>query len=178
MSDELTPCPTCGALPQPEAPAARVPMSDTQRYDALLTRAPEAPLFSEFGNLPDGYDLDGGEGAPGRELLRSVLLTWARLWQRFNPAVAAAIFPVSQAMIEEVAPTVDDYFASCNEITALDMGDLVQMLASPRVCTVADMAAMTNASEAVITNAVAEHINLSLGDLSGVSPTIWCERGV
>jgi hypothetical protein len=119
-----------------------------RRYDALRNLpAPTRPVLDHYGRDMWGYDLGGpagdgegidegaeepdyGDGAPGQGLLRDALVTFARLWQRFDVTTAGVVFHIDPGLIAPLQIFLDD-FAGQQPVEHL-LRQCVQLLSSAR----------------------------------------------
>lgn len=162
-------------------------------YEAF-GRAPHG--FDQGGPDGEGDDedksfdeTDFGDGAPGRELVREALLFWAVCWQAFDAETAASVFNLSQVLIEEVAPADDEWRGvPATESSDHKFPNLVQIVSLLRYqyihnetpgergtaipCTVAEVAALLNATEEAVKSAVERHYWMFFGPDRDGSSTI------
>ncbi|OJW27932.1 MAG: hypothetical protein BGO58_00650 [Sphingopyxis sp. 65-8] len=134
-------------------------------------------------------ETDFGDAAPGRELVREMLFFWAVQWQAFDAETAASVFNLSQALIDEVVPADDEWLdVPSIETTDYKFPNLVQVVSILRhqyidsdtpgeagtsiPCTVAETAALLNATEGAVTSAVERHYWMFFGAERDGSPTI------
>lgn len=120
-------------------------------------------LWHQFGAEDHGWNLgeDGeGDGAPGRGLIWTALITFADCWGDYDAATAARIFNLPLALIEpfEVKPPFE---ADPRDVNVSDLGTTIQVLAGCRShfadISVAAMAGLLNQSWVRIIEAVGGH---------------------
>ncbi len=182
-------------------------VSIASRFAAIReARLPNFPAYEAYGRSPFGFDqggpdgegddedkpfeeIDFGDAAPGRELVRETLFFWAVGWQAFDAQTAASVFNLSQALVDEVAPAEDDWRGVPSiETTDYKFPNLVQIVSLLRYqyidsetlgeagtsipCTVAEVAALLNATEGAVKSAVQRHYWMFFGPERDGSPTI------